>query len=237
MSCLQQRASCPIPATCASSGLGWHTAWDCSEDACVGTDPDRKTCPEGYYCRETNDLGQPLFKCFPQSNSCDCLAANAGHVRACVISNSFGRCFGDQTCQPATGWTVCNAQTPSVEICNNNDDDCNGLIDEPFPSVGSTCTAGIGECLGTGNIVCNAVGDGVECTAVAGEPVSEICDLKDNDCDNSVDEDFPDYGKVCFVAGRASALPAEPMYARRAAWAWNATPSRGLRSMKPVMTG
>ncbi|HOH76499.1 MAG TPA: MopE-related protein, partial [Myxococcota bacterium] len=196
-------ASCQIPGdVCipADSVGNTYCMWDCSEDALrPELDPDRKTCPEGYYCRETNDLGQPLFKCFPQSNSCDCLAANAGHVRACVISNSFGRCFGDQTCQPATGWTVCNAQTPSVEICNNNDDDCNGLIDEPFPSVGSTCTAGIGECLGTGNIVCNAVGDGVECTAVAGEPVSEICDLKDNDCDNSVDEDFPDYGKVCFV--------------------------------------
>ncbi|HPV03572.1 MAG TPA: MopE-related protein, partial [Myxococcota bacterium] len=196
-------ASCQIPGdVCipADSVGNTYCMWDCSEDALrPELDPDRKTCPEGYYCRETNDLGQPLFKCFPQSNSCDCLAANAGHVRACVISNSFGRCFGDQTCQPATGWTVCNAQTPSAEICNNNDDDCNGLIDEPFPSVGSTCTAGIGECLGTGNIVCNAVGDGVECTAVAGEPVSEICDLKDNDCDNSVDEDFPDYGKVCFV--------------------------------------
>jgi len=196
-------AACQIPGDrClpADASGSSYCLWDCSVDALrPELDPVRRTCPEGYYCRETNDLGQPLFKCFPNSGACDCIAGDEGQVRVCVTTNSFGQCYGRESCVPGTGWTACDARVPSAEMCNTQDDDCNGLVDETFPSVGAACTAGTGECLRGGTMVCNPAGDGVECTAVAGSPEAELCDGLDNDCDTSFDEDFTDLGKVCFA--------------------------------------
>jgi hypothetical protein len=76
-----------------------------------------------------------------------------------------------QTCVPGT---------PSDEICDLKDNDCDGLIDE---GLGST-TCGIGECKKT---VQNCVEGKVQ-TCVPGTPSDEICDLKDNDCDGLIDE-------------------------------------------------
>jgi len=196
-------AACQIPGDVClpADGAGnTYCLWDCSDDALrPEQDPERKTCPEGYHCRDTNDLGQPLFKCFPDSNACDCIAGDEGNTRACIVSNGFGRCYGEQSCVPGTGWTACDARTPAAEICNAQDDDCNGLVDEIFPSLGATCAAGIGECQRSGSIICTGDGDGVICDAVGAEGSIEICDGLDNDCDTLFDEEFPDLGKVCFA--------------------------------------
>ena len=41
------------------------------------------------------------------------------------------------------------------EICNNKDDDLDGLIDEDFPMVGKACWSGIGACRSEGVWKCN----------------------------------------------------------------------------------
>ncbi len=196
-------AACQIPGDAclpADAAGNSYCLWDCGEDALrPETSPELGTCPAGFHCRETNDLGQPFFKCMPDSGACDCLAADAGRTRACMVSNGFGRCYGTESCAPATGWTACDARTPASETCNTQDDDCNGLVDEIFPSLGATCAAGIGECQRAGSIVCNGAGTGVECNAVAVAGSVELCDSLDNDCDMLFDEDFPDLGKVCFA--------------------------------------
>tara|TARA_R110002073_G_scaffold334897_1_gene525474 strand:+ start:17734 stop:22719 length:4986 start_codon:yes stop_codon:yes gene_type:complete len=77
------------------------------------------------------------------------------------------------------------------ETCNNADDDCDGLVDEDFPSKGDACTDGAqGICQGTGNRVCNGAGTGTVCDITnPGQPAGvEVCNGLDDNCNNLVDE-------------------------------------------------
>jgi len=53
----------------------------------------------------------------------------------------------------------CNDANPAInpgrtELCNSIDDNCNGSIDETFPTKGNACTVGVGACQRTGSLVC-----------------------------------------------------------------------------------
>lgn len=77
------------------------------------------------------------------------------------------------------------------ERCNNIDDNCDGKIDETYPDKGNLCSVGIGECSNNGIKVClaNPYENATWCNALPKSPSAEICDLKDNDCDNLTDEE------------------------------------------------
>ena len=81
-----------------------------------------------------------------------------GGVGVCRAGIRF--CNGDASSE-------CIGQvTPGVEVCNGQDDDCDGVDDEELPEV----TCGIGACIATAG--CNA-GDPGRCTP--GEPSTEQC--------------------------------------------------------------
>jgi hypothetical protein len=73
--------------------------------------------------------------------------------------------------------------TPSPEICDGQDNDCNNQIDE---GLGDT-TCGVGACTRT---VQNCVG-GEPQTCTPGTPGTETCNGVDDDCDGVVDDGFP----------------------------------------------
>src|SRR5262249_18885949 len=91
---------------------------------------------------------------------------------------------GTQTCTGGSVQCVRNT-APSAEICDNLDNDCNGVVD----NFATAC--GVGGCASSG--VCVA---GVD-SCVAGSPVAEACDNVDNDCDGMVDEGNPGGGVAC----------------------------------------
>jgi hypothetical protein len=121
---------------------------------------------------------------------------------------STGKCvgvcgFGHPACQtnPITGKgeLICvGAVTPTQELCNGKDDNCDGRVDEDFPNLGLPCNEG--SCQGAGQYICNALGKDVECTVSSLGPTPEICDGIDNDCDQKIDETddgMPGVGITC----------------------------------------
>lgn len=162
---------------CIDVGTGKFCASGCPQNG----------CPTGFSC--ANEGGEEL--CIPDSGTCDCSIANDGQVRSCAVTNEFGSCPGVETCDGLVGWTPCSASTPIAEICDGQDNDCDGSLDEDLIEA-ATCEQsnefgnceGVLTCLGVQGSVCSA-----------SEPSPELCDYKDNDCDGETDEDYKINGK------------------------------------------
>ncbi len=54
--------------------------------------------------------------------------------------------------------TRANFSPDAEEVCDDEDNDCDGLVDEDITMKGNECTAGSGECANLGVLVCNDVG-------------------------------------------------------------------------------
>ena len=91
----------------------------------------------------------------------------------------MGECGAIGTC--TSGIDSCAPGTPTSEVCDSLDNNCDGSIDE---GLGQTI-CGLGACEIT---VDNCIG-GVPQTCTPGTPTAETCNLTDDDCDGLTDED------------------------------------------------
>jgi hypothetical protein len=121
-------------------------------------------------------------------------------TQVCDINGTFGSCMG--------------SIEPSDEICDNLDNDCDGITDDnlsrdcsnacslgeetcssgewidctaaPLPQhYGNSCSVGIGECARIGTRQCSG-----DCSVEPAQSSDEICDNLDNDCDGATDENL-----------------------------------------------
>ncbi len=84
--------------------------------------------------------------------------------------------------------------TPTAEICDGLDNNCNGQVDEGNPGGGLVCDTGKQGVCGAGTTACT--GGAIVCDENV-QPTAEICDGLDNNCNGQVDEGNPGGGVSC----------------------------------------
>ncbi|MFK7986869.1 MAG: MopE-related protein [Sandaracinaceae bacterium] len=149
------------------------------------------TCVAGtFQC--VGDVGPSPEVCDGRDNDCDGAEDEGNPGGGGDCGSALGACTpGTLTC--AGGALTCSGGTnPVPETCNGVDDDCDGAIDDGVPTDGA-CGSAVGEC---SEGVRTCVSGAYACVGDRG-PTTEICDLRDNDCDSSTDESNPGGGVAC----------------------------------------
>lgn len=161
-----------------------------------------------------NDAGQQLgsgAKYFPttdtwQSTS-ETHAPGARSDHRAIWTNDKMVVWGGYTLGPFSedpylniGRQYCACGTSDL-TCDGQDQDCNGLFDDGF--VGGATTCGVGACLSSGAISCFAGVETNTCVPLQAAPDDSLCNLIDDDCDASTDEDFASQVTNCGVGACA----------------------------------
>lgn len=103
-----------------------------------------------------------------------------------TCGEAIGECtVGTRVCE--NGVLRCSGVAATPELCDNKDNDCDGMIDDGDPQGGGACGTDVGECIAGVN---RCVNGAVTCIGAVGavDAVPEACDGKDNDCDGMIDD-------------------------------------------------
>jgi hypothetical protein len=143
---------------------------------------------------EENNLQAELDKALKEQKTRVAAVCHPAAVEPCYTGpeGTAGRGIcreGTRECDANGQWLSCTGEAlPARELCNETDDDCNGITDDGFKRAGTKCFSGEGACRSDGIYRCSADQTKSECDAPIIPPSDEICDGKDNDCDGEVDE-------------------------------------------------
>lgn len=89
---------------------------------------------------------------------------------------------------------------PEETLCDSLDNDCDGVVDDPWPELGNTCDDGkVGACADGGHMVCASSKASTVCDLSlppdpvpgAGDSAAELCNGVDDNCDGIIDNSAP----------------------------------------------
>ncbi len=183
-------------ATAGAPGVE-NTAATCTDgldNDCDGfTDCGDVDCALIPVCRGTCSPTAEI--CDGVDNDCNGMIDDGNPGGGVACGSSIGACRPGTTACVA-GRLVCQGATgPVAEICDNIDNNCNGVSDEGLTRA---CGSAVGECrAGVQQCIMGAFSG--PCVGSVG-PTTEACDGLDNDCDGMTDEGNPGGGAMCGTA-------------------------------------
>jgi hypothetical protein len=174
--------ACSVPGTQGACAVSQST---CDPDTGAITCP-QTVQPTAETCNNVDD---------------DCDGTVDDGIAPVTITCGTGACQvqGQQVCVGGQVVDQCTPGQPGVEVCNNLDDNCNGVIDD---IVSASTTCGVGACASTGQMVCQNGAPVDTCTPLQpgteGPGGSPTCaDGVDNDCDTLTDAADPGCVPTC----------------------------------------
>ncbi|MEZ4432475.1 MAG: MopE-related protein [bacterium] len=177
-----------------------------AETACAGGECVITACLAGFTdanglaidgCEYPCDRAPAAESCNGQDDDCDGIVDEGVVAPAGLRCDGPGLCVGLRpVCRGAAGFECVRPEGYQAREtrCDDLDNDCDGRVDEAADNAalagkGDVCSAGVGICLARGVRACAPGGNGLACTAVAGQPrPGETCNGLDDDCDGRVDE-------------------------------------------------
>jgi len=173
----------------------------------AGGAPDVPGINEGYYAQDEADLQLAISQiladsvraetCNGSDDDCDTRVDEDFPTKGQACTNGqVGACVRSGTLVCSVNGLVCNAPvgTPTQEICNNIDDDCDGFIDETSER-GAECTNN----LPNDDVTDGVVNDGCPAGGPSNAPETACNDAVDSDSDGLINDGCPPVGtcNVC----------------------------------------
>lgn len=163
----------------------------CENSGVVICDNDGETkCSVDPKAPALNDL-----TCDNKDNDCNG-QVDDGYPKP-AISCGVGACesTGKKECENGVEVDHCTPGTPTPELCDGINNDCDESTDEGCACIPATykpvpTTCGVGACASDGETSCDAGAIKDACTPKAQAPNDTTCDDKDNDCNGETDEDY-----------------------------------------------
>ncbi len=146
-----------------------------SAETCNGRDDDCDTRID----ETTVDSGLACL-CDGSSMTCE------GGARLGVCRNGATACVA--------GGLLCRPGSPSAELCDSLDNNCNGVVDDSPIDVGAACDGSDGDLCNEGFIVCTS---GTRTCSDTTPTNVEICNGLDDNCMGGIDEGNPGGGVPC----------------------------------------
>ncbi len=142
-------ASFPVCTVPASAPSGTAPSWVCNYPATVQTTATGQIVAQESWCDGLdNDCNGVVDDPYAKVIGTPCTDPNSSAVGACVRTGTW-RCQVDKSLPAACDFTgVPPAATPTDEICDGIDNDCDGLVDESWDNPPSLAQCGGHDCLG-----------------------------------------------------------------------------------------
>jgi hypothetical protein len=191
-------------------------------------------------CHWTTVCAPPSETCNGDDDDCDGMTDEMFDCPAFTTETCTTECgtTGNRVCSETCAWEAC---APPAEVCNGDDDDCNGTCDDGF----DCCAGEAGDCTTTcgtvGSRACSAACAWQECI-----PPVETCNDLDDDCDGLTDElgaGFACGDGCCNGDETYCSCPADcttavsPPSAPQPLWPWNGARTGSFRlieSLRPT---